>query len=62
MYDIFSCGRGRVLLDSEDIYGRVFSETRVKTSEHNIYERSGKRLSPKNENSQKSTEIGENGR
>ncbi len=60
MNDIFTFTRGKILLDTEDIYGRVFSEARSKTSEHNIYERAGKSLGSENGKTQKSTKTNEN--
>ena len=53
MKDIFTFARGRILLDTEDIYCKIFSEARSKTTEHNINERYGKASVPKNETSQK---------
>ncbi len=60
MNDIFTFSRGKILISTDDVYGRVFSEARSKTTEHNIYERVGKNLVSKNEKSQKSTETGKN--
>ncbi len=60
MSDIFSFNRGRVLLEDTDFYGKVFSEARSKTAEHNIYERSKNCLDSENEKTQKKTESEEN--
>ncbi len=60
MKDIFTFSRGKVLLITEDIYGRFFSDSRSKTSEHNIYERSRSSLGVENKTPQKTTETGEN--
>lgn len=60
MNDIFSFSRGKILLRDEDIYEKAFSESRSKTSEHNIYERSGLTPAAENKNSQNFTKTIEN--
>jgi len=60
MHDIFSFDRGKVLMDSSDLYSRFFSEARLKTTEHNIYERSKNTLVTKNEKTQKQAKTEEN--
>lgn len=60
MYDIFSHGRGRVLFEDTDLYGRAFPEARSKTTEHNIYERSKIYLDDETEKTQKLKKIEEN--
>ncbi len=53
MHDIFSFSRGKILFESVNPYDRAFSESRSKTTEHSIYERSEMNLAHKSENSQK---------
>ncbi len=59
MYDVFSFERGKILFDTEELYGKIFFEARSKTAEHKIYERSSNTLAHKNENSQKLKKIKE---
>ena len=60
MSDVFSFGRGRLFFDETDLYGRIFSQSRSKTAEHNIYLRSKNYLDFKNEKTQKKAETEEN--
>ena len=60
MDDFLHCGRLKLLFEDTDLYGRVFSESRSKTAEHNIYERSKLYLDSENEKFQKEAKTGEN--
>ena len=60
MNDIFTFSRGRILLDTENIYEKAFSEARSKTAEHNIYERSDINRVSESKKSRKKTETSDN--
>ncbi len=60
MSDVFSAGRGRLLIENFDIYSKFFCGERSKTIEHSIYERTEKSFFDKNKKTQKSKETKDN--